>query len=155
MASEEEQEKKYEVKDKRRFNPDGTPKEQAEEQSAEPQAEEPQAEPAGAGEAASTAEQPSSGAAEQDEAGGMPPPNVYAMLEFVVGLLSEQAWQLMGVRLAPGQKEMVKDMAQAKLAIDTVVFIADKLQPHVEEEDRRALRALISDLQMNFVVQNK
>jgi hypothetical protein len=49
----------------------------------------------------------------------------------------------MGIRLAPGQKEITKDMAQAKIAIDTIVFISEKLIAHVEEEDRRALRALV------------
>ena len=84
----------------------------------------------------------------------IPPPNVYAILQFVLGLLAEQAWELMGIRLAPGQKEQVKDLVQAKVAIDTIVFIADKLHPQVGEEERKALRGLISDLQINFVQQS-
>lgn len=139
MAEEQEEKKTHEVKDKRRVNPDGTLREDAAaeplEQAREDAAEQPREQDAGA-------------PAEQAE---MPPPNVYAMLQFVFGLMAEQAWQLMGLHLAPGQKEPVKDMAQAKVAIDTAVFISDKLHPHVSDEDRRALRAIISDLQMNYV----
>lgn len=143
MANEhEEQEKAYEVKDKRRINADGTMKDEAAKQ-ATPQAEEAKAE--------TPKEQ--AGAADAQKA-EIPPPNVYAILQFVLGLLAEQAWELMGIRLAPGQKEEIKDLAQAKIAIDTIVFIADKLQPNIGEDEQKALRGLISDLQINFVQQS-
>ena len=136
---EESQEPTYEVKDKRRVNADGTLKEEAQQAEQVPQEEA----------AAETPEQAEAETgAEQEE---MPPPNVYAVLQFVLGLLVEQSWELMGIRLAPGQKEMVKDLPQAKLAIDTVAFISEKLQPQLDDENRRALRGMISDLQMNFV----
>lgn len=132
------------VTDKRRVNADGTLKEENVEQSP---AEEPKA--------GQTAEPTQEAASADDEQAGMPPPNVYATMEFMVSMLAEQAWMLMGLRLAPGQKEISKDLTQAKVAIDTVVFIVDKLQPHIEEQDRTALRGLISDLQLNFVRQNQ
>ena len=93
------------------------------------------------------------GAPQEEEAAA--PPDVYSMLHFMLGMLAEQAWQYMGIRLGPGQKELSKDMVQAKVAIDTVAFISDKLHPRLGEEDRKALRALVSDLQMNFVMHNK
>lgn len=142
----DEQEKAYEVKDKRRVNPDGTLKEDAEQTQTEaaPEtdkaAEEPRAEAPGGGE---------------KEAPEMPPPNVYATLGFIVGLMAEQAWQFMGLHLPPGQKEPANDLVQAKVAIDTIVFISDKLHPHVSEEERKALRSLISDLQINYVQRNQ
>ncbi|MCE5323406.1 DUF1844 domain-containing protein [bacterium] len=132
------------VTDKRRVNADGTLKEENVEQSP---AEEPKA--------GQTAEPTQEAASADDEQAGMPPPNVYATMEFMVSMLAEQAWMLMGLRLAPGQKEISKDLTQAKVAIDTVVFIVDKLQPYIEEQDRTALRGLISDLQLNFVRQNQ
>ncbi len=139
----EEEQSGYEVKDKRRVNPDGTVKE-------ETAKEEPKAEP----KAEQSAQQPQE-EVKSDEQAQMPPPNVYATMEFIVGLLAEQAWMMMGLRLAPGQKELVKDLAQAKAAIDTVVFMVEKLDPHIEEQDRIALRSMISDLQLNFVRQNQ
>ena len=84
----------------------------------------------------------------------MPAPAVYDLLQFMVGMLAEQAWERMGIRLAPGQKEIEKDLVQAKLAIDTIVYIVDKIHPHVGEDERKALRGLVSDLQINFVRQS-
>lgn len=135
MAQEPEEEKTYELKDRRRVNPDGTLREDADQHEPEPQAQ--AEETAGAGN-----EEPT------------PPPNVYALLGFMSSMLAETAWQLMGLRLAPGQKELMKDLPQAKIAIDTIVFIADKLQPEITEEERHFLRGLVSDLQMNWVRQN-
>lgn len=138
MAEEpmEEQEKGYEVHDKRRVNADGTIREEA------------------AGEAPSTETAREIPHAEAEEQAEMPPPNIYAELQFMALGLSQLAWCFMGLRLLPGQKELVKDMDQAKLAIDTLVFIADKLNPQLEEEDRRIFRGMISDLQLNFVQQS-
>lgn len=148
---EEQQEKTYEVKDKRRVNPDGTLKEP---QEPEPAAAEPEMkaeEEAGEKEA----EQPTAGPHEHPhEHADLPVPTVYDILGLAVGLLQEQAWQRMGIRLAPGAKEIEKDLVQAKIAIDTIVFITDQLAPHVGEEERKALRGLVGDLQINFVRQS-
>lgn len=137
MSEEQEQDKDYEVKDKRRVNPDGTLKEGDEGVEETPQAPPQQAE-----------EHPS----EHEE---MPEPSVYDLLQFVAGMIAEQAWLQMGLRLAPGKKEPKKDLVQAKVAVDTVVFIADTLGPHIDEHDRQALRGLVSDLQVNFVKQSQ
>lgn len=145
MADNQDTEKTYEVKDKRRINPDGTIREGVEEQT-EAKTQEP-------GEATKASAQESKEKAE--EAGELPVASVYDILQFFAGMLSEQAWQKMGLRLAPGQKEMTKDMTQAKLAIDTIAFIVDKLHPHIGENERKALRGLLSDLQLNFVRQSQ
>jgi hypothetical protein len=160
-------EKAYEVKDKRRVNPDGSLKEEPEskaepaEQPAEPQ---PQEQPAEASQAEEAAEPQAEQVAEApgpepvlsgDEGAELPPPSVFDTLQFVTGLLAEQAWQFMGLHLPPGRKEPVVDMAQAKVAIDVVISIADKLHPHLDDESRRAIRGIISDLQINFVQHNK
>jgi len=139
MADEQDQEKTYEVKDKRRVNADGTIKEETEEQQTPEEA------------ADTSAETPDAEGKPEEEEQSLPMPTIYDLLQFMVGMLSEQAWQRMGIRLAPGQKESSIDLTQAKLAIDTMVFISDKLHPHIGEEERKALRALIGDLQINFV----
>jgi len=148
--------KEYEVKDKRRVNPDGSLKEDAEapveQQPAEPVAEEVEApveqQAQAPGPADEEAEAPGAGAE-------IPVPNVFETLQFVTGLLAEQAWQFMGLHLPVGRKEPIVDMAQAKVAIDTVIFIADKLHPHIDDEVRKAIRGIVSDLQLNFVQRNK
>lgn len=143
------------MKDKRRVNPDGSLKQEAvaepapepdqQPTKAAPNAEEPKAEEPQAQERAET----------QRAEAELPPPNIFETLQFVTGLLAEQAWQFMGLHLPPGCKEPVFDMAQAKIAIDVVISIADRIQPHIDEEARRALRGIISDLQINFVQHSK
>jgi hypothetical protein len=144
----ENDEKGYEVKDKRRVNPDGTLREGVEDEAEvtveEQAAEEPETVEAEA------AEEPETGGQEQY----VPPPDVYSMLQFAFGVFAEQAWVHMGIRLAPGQKEMTKDLTQAKIAIDMVSAITDKLHPHADEETRKAMRSIVSDLQINFVRQS-
>ena len=131
------------------MNPDGSLKEDAEapveQQPAEPVAEEAAQAP---GPASEEAEAPGAGAE-------IPAPNVFETLQFVTGLLAEQAWQFMGLHLPVGRKEPITDMAQAKVAIDTVIFISDKLHPHLDDEGRKTIRGIISDLQLNFVQRNK
>ena len=122
----------------------------AEEVKTEASAQEPEAESAKMPE-----EEPLEEEAVSEEPTEIPLPDVYATLGFIVGMLAEQAWRFMGIRLAPGQKEPVKDLGQARIAIDTLVFICDKLHPHVSEEERSAMRDLISNLQINFVQHDK
>ncbi|MCX8052772.1 MAG: DUF1844 domain-containing protein [Armatimonadetes bacterium] len=149
-----DEEKSYEVKDKRRVNPDGTLREteetkseqdsNSEQHSAEPMTDK-------SSEAKAEARETETPKTERSEGAEFPTPRVYDLLQFMVGMLAEQAWTRMGIRLAPGQKEPETDLMQAKIAIDTIVFIVDKIQPHIGEEERRALRTLVSDLQINFV----
>jgi hypothetical protein len=161
LASEKKE--KHEVKDKRRVNPDGTLKENveaeapvteaAEEQPTPEQAAEPQAE--AAAEAPTQEAEQEAEAPHDHEHEEMPAPDVFQTLQFVTGLLAEQAWQFMGLHLPPGHKQPVTDMVQAKIAIDTIIFVSDKLHPHLGDEERRAIRGIVSDLQLNFVQRNR
>lgn len=75
--------------------------------------------------------------------------DTYDLLSFFVSVLSAQAWQHMGLRVKPGTDKIEKDFERAKVAIDCTSFLIDKLEAHVEEKDRDALRRLLSDLQIN------
>lgn len=154
----DEQEKNYEVKDKRRVNPDGTFKEETEVKA--PSGESGDQSPAEETKEETTTQKPeeqevkAEDKKEQAAQPELPLVDVPAMLQFMANELAGLAWIYMGLQLPPGKKEPVKDLTQAKVAIDTVVFIADKLQPHMTEDDRRATRALVSDLQLNYVRQS-
>jgi len=160
------------VKDKRRVNPDGSLKEDAEPEAQEPaEGQTPEEQPEERNAEAAETPEPEVGEAtaahEHEEAPGgeMPPQfdvgalamawfaalDLHDMLQVLAGILGEKAWQSMGLHLPPGEKEPVHDPAKAKLAIDMVMFISDKLHPYLDEERRRALRNLVSDLQLNFV----
>ena len=102
-----------------------------------------------------TDEEAASLLAENDggEAGELP--DIYAVLALFLGELRNLAWLRMGLVANPGTGQIERDMDQAKIAIDTVAFLAQQLEPTVAPQERLPLRALVSDLQINFVEQNK
>ncbi len=90
---------------------------------------------------------------EEGEAGELP--DVYAVLALFLGELRNLAWLRMGLVANPGTGEIERDLPQAKVAIDTVAFLAQQLEPTVAPQERLPQRALVSDLQINFVEQTK
>jgi hypothetical protein len=77
--------------------------------------------------------------------------DTYALLGLFINILSSQAWQHMGLRLKPGADKIEKDFKRANVAIDCIAFLVDKLEPEVSESERKQLRNLLTDLQINFV----
>lgn len=83
------------------------------------------------------------------------PSDVWELLTVFLGLLSEMAWRKMGLLIDPKSGKIEKDMAQAKVAIDTVGFIVEKLEVKLSDQEIRELRTLLSNLQLNFVTQSE
>ena len=79
--------------------------------------------------------------------------DVYATLGFVVSLLHEQAWHLLGLVPHPITRQYNKDLDQAQVAIDCVAFMVGKLEGKVPPDDMRHLRSLVADLQINYAKQ--
>jgi hypothetical protein len=75
------------------------------------------------------------------------------LLSLFIGMLSAKAWQYMGIRLKPGKKETEKDLAKASATIDCVSYLVEKAIPYILEEEASKLRALVTDLQINFARQ--
>lgn len=90
---------------------------------------------------------------EMQDAGQLP--DVFSVLALFMGELRNLAWLRMGLVANPGTGEIERDLPQAKVAIDTVAFLATQLEPLVAPEERLPLKALVSDLQVNFVEQSK
>lgn len=82
-------------------------------------------------------------------------PDVYTMIGMFLVQLRNLAWIRMGLVANPLTGTFERDLVQAKVAIDTVAFLASRLEPTVPAEERLPLRALVSDLQLNFVEQSK
>lgn len=59
----------------------------------------------------------------------------------------------MRLRMKPGTNDVEKDMLKAKIAIDTIQFLVNTLEPQIQEEEKKIFRNLISDLQINYVRQ--
>jgi hypothetical protein len=75
------------------------------------------------------------------------------LLGLFIGILSEKAWQYMGIRLTPGKSEAEKDMSKAQSAIDCVAFLTEKIASSISPDDARRLRSMVTDLQLNYVKQ--
>jgi hypothetical protein len=65
------------------------------------------------------------------------------------------AWRKMGLLVDPKSGKIEKDMVQAKVAIDTVGFIIEKLEGRLQDQEMRELRTLLSNLQLNFVARSE
>ncbi len=76
--------------------------------------------------------------------------DIDSLLSFFIGLTSTKALQYMGIPLKQGE-EPVKDLEKARLAIDTTMLLVEKLEPHVEAEERAQLRQVLSNLQFAFL----
>ena len=81
-------------------------------------------------------------------------PDVYTLLEAYIGTLGSQAFVWLGLLKDPISNKMAKDLAQAKVAIDTCEAMIKQLMPIVGESEKRELQRLLDDLRINFVNQS-
>jgi len=77
--------------------------------------------------------------------------DTYTLLELFINVLSTKAWQHMGLRVREGTDKIEKDFEQAKVAIDCIAFLINKLEPHMQDSEKGRLQNLLADLQINFV----
>lgn len=139
MADQQE-EKGYEVIDKRKvkFSEDG-------EVTAEPEAKEAQA-----GADMGSEQQ----AFSQEEMANLPPVDVYSLVKSFIGILGAHAWQWLGLVKNPVTGQLEKDLAQAKVAIDSIRALVQQIEGKLEPSEDRELKGMISDLQINYVQQS-
>ena len=77
--------------------------------------------------------------------------DTYVLLGLFINILSNQAWQHMGLRVKPGTDKVEIDFERARLAIDCIASLIEKLEPHIPDAEKNELRNLLADLQINFV----
>ncbi|MFH1327682.1 MAG: DUF1844 domain-containing protein [Candidatus Bathyarchaeota archaeon] len=73
------------------------------------------------------------------------------LIELFINILSTQAWQYMGLRTKTGTDKIEIDLEKAKLAIDCITFLTDKLELYISKDEADKLRNMLLDLQTNFV----
>jgi len=93
--------------------------------------------------------------APQPEEPELPPVDVLAVMRTCIILLQEQAWVAMGLVTHPTTKKIEKDLAHARLAIDSIAFLAEQMAGHGSAAENRQLQAMVSDLRLNYVNQSK
>ena len=111
-----------------------------------PPAEQPPAEVAAADQPAPDAAT-EQGASAEAAAGNI---GVYGILRFTVSLLSQQAWISLGLQAPPGQ-ETQTNLPEARVCIDTLSFVVEKLQPDLDEAEKKELQGLLANLRANYV----
>ncbi len=95
----------------------------------------------------------------QAETVGQPESQQVAVLDvpqaivFSISVLSELAWQKMGLHINPVTKQIEPDMKQARLAIDTIALLVEMLREWVSEREYDSLRTLLTNLRLNFAEQ--
>lgn len=77
--------------------------------------------------------------------------DVYSLLGLFLGIVAEKAWQTLGLRTKPGTDKVETDFDQARVAIDTVGFFAEKLRLRMSDDEKRRLEGLVADLKLNYV----
>ncbi|MDX1386116.1 MAG: DUF1844 domain-containing protein [bacterium] len=136
MSSEESKENQgFKVSDHRRFNPDGSPKNEAESAPEVPKAAPPT-------ESETPPEPPG------EEAG---PDSLPADFPTLVLSLASSAQMAMGVAPNPMTGKTQKNLLQAKHAIDLLGVLQEKTKGNLTEEEDKLLQALLTDLRMRFM----
>lgn len=74
-------------------------------------------------------------------------------LLWCIGLLTELAWQKMGLHLNPLTGQIHADLRQARLAIDSVAVLVEMVREHISERDYEALRTQLMNLRLNYAEQ--
>lgn len=83
------------------------------------------------------------------------PVDVYEVFGLMLSQLAEIAWTKLGLRPDLATHRIEKDLDQARVTIDLIGQIARVLEPKLDEEDKRQVRNMVSDLKMNFVNQSQ
>lgn len=76
--------------------------------------------------------------------------DTYMLLSLFASILTTKAWQHLGLRVKPGTDKAEKDLDRARVAIDCVSFLIDKLEKHLTEKEKNEMRRVVTDLQINF-----
>jgi hypothetical protein len=97
-----------------------------------------------------TAQTETTGQSEQQQIATL---NVPQAILFSIGVLSELAWQKMGLHINPVTKQIEPDMRQARLAIDTIALLIEMVREWVDEREYDSLRTLLANLRLNFAEQ--
>ncbi|TMI84948.1 MAG: DUF1844 domain-containing protein [Bacillati bacterium ANGP1] len=68
-----------------------------------------------------------------------------------MSLLAGKAWEGMGLVPNPVTNKVEKNLDEARLAIDAFAAIFDVLRLRIEEQTRREMETVLTNLRINFV----
>jgi hypothetical protein len=79
------------------------------------------------------------------------PGSMEELLQLNILQFREWAYVYMGLIPHPRDKKIVKDIRQAKMAVDSASALFEISMPHLNEKLQREFKVIISDLKMNFI----
>lgn len=75
------------------------------------------------------------------------------LVRWCISALASNAWQRMGLIPSPTTQKVERNLDDARLAIDAVGALADRVKPQLSEQERRDLENILNDLRLNFLQQ--
>ncbi len=81
--------------------------------------------------------------------------DLYQLVDLFIMLLTEQAYRYMGLQTKPDAPKTEKDLVKSHVAIDCIIALVDKLEPHLDADEKEHLRRQITDLQISYAEQMK
>ena len=78
-------------------------------------------------------------------------PTIYDHLAVILDQLSGVAWQKLGLQPDMVTGKIEPDLAQARVAIDVVGFLASQLDTQLDDEDKKHIHSLVRDLKINYI----
>lgn len=90
-----------------------------------------------------------------EEAQDKKPLSVYDLLVIMIDQTASVAWQKLGLQPDMMTGTINKDIGEAKVAIDLVAHLAGQVESKLDEEDRREMQKLVSNLRLNYVEKSK
>ncbi|MCD4782695.1 MAG: DUF1844 domain-containing protein [Candidatus Eremiobacteraeota bacterium] len=83
------------------------------------------------------------------------PNNMEQVLKLSLFQIQPWAYIYLGLNLHPKENKVVKDVRQAKMAVDAASALVEVLMPHVTDAEQKELKVLITDMRMNFISKSR
>lgn len=78
---------------------------------------------------------------------------VLNVINFVLSLLIEYAWQKMGLLANPVTGKIERNIEEARFAIDTIAILLEHVKPRLDGREYDQLRQTLTTLRINYVEQ--
>jgi len=83
------------------------------------------------------------------------PLSVFDVIVIMTDQLSSIAWQKLGLQPDMMTGQIARDLPEAKVTIDLITHLAGIVDGRLDEEDRREMQKLVSNLRLNYVEKSK
>jgi len=77
------------------------------------------------------------------------------LFTWFIGILNGKAWEYLGLMMNPETKEVNQDLGKARISIDSIEFLFEKIKDELRGEEKVQLENLLANLQMNYVEKTK